>query len=142
MAQFGKRITKRKDGTQVRLFLIRSAACFRVIRLRQFGQYFTLFDFEAKEIPHTVLRFLSSAWKSSAYSSVSMGSTAVLNHLQRNSLLFTNFFLPTYNANGQRGIFPFSRTILCPFSSTEEYHDLSLNLIQAMVIKIAPSGRL
>ncbi|EFC98556.1 hypothetical protein CLOSTHATH_03215, partial [Hungatella hathewayi DSM 13479] len=47
---------------RVRLFRIRSAACCRVIRLRQSGQYLTLFDFDAKEVPHTVQRFLSSAW--------------------------------------------------------------------------------
>ena len=33
---------------------MRSAACLLVIRLRHFGQYLTLFDFDAKEAPHSV----------------------------------------------------------------------------------------
>ena len=39
---------------------IRSAACLRVIFLRQSGQYFTLLELEAKEAPHTVQRRKSS----------------------------------------------------------------------------------
>ena len=46
--------------TRARRFRIRSAACLRVIRLRQSGQYLTLFDFDAKDAPHTVHFFLSS----------------------------------------------------------------------------------
>ena len=52
--------------TRVRFFLMRSAACLRVMRFRQSGQYLTLFDFEAKNAPHSVQRFLSSVLKSSA----------------------------------------------------------------------------
>ncbi len=33
---------------------MRSAACLRVIRFRQSGQYLTLFDFDAKDAPHSV----------------------------------------------------------------------------------------
>ena len=36
---------------------MRSAACLFVIRLRQSGQYLTLFDFDTKNVPHTVQRF-------------------------------------------------------------------------------------
>ena len=68
--------------TRARRFLMRSAACLFVIRLRQSGQYLTLFDFDAKNAPHTVQRFLSSVLKSSAYRSLSRGSTAIRNHLQ------------------------------------------------------------
>ena len=35
------------------LFLIRSAACFCVIRFRQSGQYFMCFEIDAKVAPHT-----------------------------------------------------------------------------------------
>lgn len=56
---------------------MRSAACLFVIRFRQSGQYLTLFDFEAKDAPHTVQRFLSSVLKSSAYSSLSRGSSVI-----------------------------------------------------------------
>ena len=52
--------------TRVRRFLMRSAACLRVIRFRQSGQYLTLFDFDTKNMPHSVQRFLSSVLKSSA----------------------------------------------------------------------------
>jgi len=45
---------------------MRSAACLRVIRFRQSGQYLTLFDFEANAAPQTVHRRLSSLWNSSA----------------------------------------------------------------------------
>ena len=34
--------------TAARRFLMRSAACLRVIRFRQSGQYLTLFDFDTK----------------------------------------------------------------------------------------------
>ena len=135
MAQFGKRLTKRKDGTRqlmnshrapsfhrcsfncmcyavephfyggrcqsltnagkvsgtpckvgcfalyrvirARLFRIRSAACFRVIRFLQSGQYFAWLELDAKAAPHTVQRRISSAFNSSAYNSLSRGSTAV-----------------------------------------------------------------
>jgi hypothetical protein len=63
--------------TAARRFLMRSAACLRVIRFRQSGQYLTLFDFDTKNVPHSVQRFLSSVLKSSAYSSLSRGSTAI-----------------------------------------------------------------
>ena len=63
--------------TAARRFLMRSAACLRVIRFRQSGQYLTLFDFDTKNVPHSLQRFLSSVLKSSAYSSLSRGSTAV-----------------------------------------------------------------
>ena len=63
--------------TRARRFLMRSAACLRVIRFRQSGQYLTLLEVDAKEAPHSVQRFLSSVLKSSAYSSLSKGSTAV-----------------------------------------------------------------
>lgn len=46
-------------------------------RFRQSGQYLTLLEVDAKETPHSVQRFLSSVLKSSAYSSLSRGSTAV-----------------------------------------------------------------
>lgn len=52
--------------TAARRFLMRSAACLRVIRFRQSGQYLTLFDFGIKNVPHLVQRFLSSVLKSSA----------------------------------------------------------------------------
>lgn len=52
--------------TVARRFLMRSAACLRVIRFRQPGQYLTLFDFDTKNVPHSVQRFLSSVLKSSA----------------------------------------------------------------------------
>ena len=52
--------------TAARRFLMRSAACLRVIRFRQSGQYLTLFDFDTKNVPHSVQRFLSSVLKSSA----------------------------------------------------------------------------
>ena len=48
--------------TRARRFLMRSAACLRVMRFRHSGQYLTLFDFEAKNAPHSVQRFLSSVW--------------------------------------------------------------------------------
>ena len=54
--------------TAARRFLMRSAACLRVIRFRQSGQYLTQFDFDTKNEPHSVQRFLSSVLKSSAYS--------------------------------------------------------------------------
>ena len=63
--------------TRARRFLMRSAACLRVIRFRQSGQYLTLLEVDAKEVPHSVQRFLSSVLKSSAYSSLSRGNTAV-----------------------------------------------------------------
>ena len=63
--------------TRARRFLMRSAACLRVIRFRQSGQYLTLLEVDAKEVPHSVQRFLSSVLKSSAYSSLSRGSTAI-----------------------------------------------------------------
>ena len=63
--------------TAARRFLMRSTACLRVIRFRQSGQYLTLFDFDTKNVPHSVQRFLSSVLKSSAYSSLSRGSTAI-----------------------------------------------------------------
>ena len=69
--------------TRARRFLMRSAACLRVIRFRQSGQYLTLLEVDAKEAPHSVQRFLSSVLKTSAYSSLSRGSTAVWNHLHR-----------------------------------------------------------
>lgn len=43
-----------------RCFRLRSAACLRCIRFRQSGQYFTLFELEAKDAPHTAQRRLSS----------------------------------------------------------------------------------
>ena len=46
--------------TRVRFFLMRSAACLRVIRFRQSGQYLTLLEVDAKNVPHTVHFFLSS----------------------------------------------------------------------------------
>jgi hypothetical protein len=52
--------------TVARRFLMRSAACLRVMRFRQSGQYLTLFDFDTKNVPHSVQRFLSSVLKSSA----------------------------------------------------------------------------
>ena len=52
--------------TRARRFLMRSATCLRVIRFRQSGQYLTLFDFDTKNMPHSVQRFLSSVLKSSA----------------------------------------------------------------------------
>ena len=45
--------------TGVRLFLMRSAACLRVIRFRQSGQYLTLLELDAKDVPHSVHFFLS-----------------------------------------------------------------------------------
>ena len=36
---------------------MRTAACLRVIRFRQSGQYLTLFDFDTKNVPHSVQRF-------------------------------------------------------------------------------------
>ena len=42
------------------LSLMRSAACLRVIRFRQSGQYLTLLEVDAKNAPHTVHFFLSS----------------------------------------------------------------------------------
>ena len=60
-----------------RLFLIRSAACFRVTRFRQSGQYFAWLELDAKVAPHTVQRRISSVFNSSAYNSLSRGSTAV-----------------------------------------------------------------
>ena len=63
--------------TRARRFLMRSAACLRVIRFRQSGQYLTLLEVDAKEAPHSVQRFLYSVLKTSAYSSLSRGSTAV-----------------------------------------------------------------
>ena len=65
-----------------RIFFIRSAACLRVIRLRHSGQYLTLLELDAKNAPHSVHRFLSSVFISSAYRSLSAGSTATRNHLQ------------------------------------------------------------
>lgn len=43
-----------------RCFRLRSAACLRCIRFRQSGQYLTLFELEAKDVPHTAHRRLSS----------------------------------------------------------------------------------
>lgn len=40
--------------TRARRFLMRSAACLRVIRFRQSGQYLTLLKVDAKEAPHSV----------------------------------------------------------------------------------------
>ena len=37
--------------TGARLFLMRSAACLRVIRFRQSGQYLTLLELDAKDVP-------------------------------------------------------------------------------------------
>lgn len=48
--------------TRARRFRIRSAACLRVIRLRQSGQYLTLFEVDANAAPHSAHRRLSSAW--------------------------------------------------------------------------------
>ena len=48
--------------TRARFFLIRSAACLRVMYFLQSGQYLTLFDVEAKAAPHTEQRRLSSLW--------------------------------------------------------------------------------
>ena len=48
--------------TRVRLFLIRSAACLRVIRFRQTGQYLTLLEVDAKNALHSVHFFLSPVW--------------------------------------------------------------------------------
>ena len=62
---------------RARLFRIRSAACFRVIRFRQSGQYFAWLELDAKAAPHTVQRRISSAFNSSACNSLSRGSTAV-----------------------------------------------------------------
>ena len=62
---------------RARLFRIRSAACFRVIRFRQSGQYFAWLELDAKAAPHTVQRRISSVFNSSAYNSLSRGSTAV-----------------------------------------------------------------
>lgn len=67
---------------RARLFRIRSAVCFRVIRFLQSGQYFAWLELDAKAAPHTVQRRISSAFNSSAYNSLSRGSTAVRNHLQ------------------------------------------------------------
>ena len=44
--------------TGARLFLMRSAACLRVIRFRQTGQYLTLLEVDAKNAPHSVHFFL------------------------------------------------------------------------------------
>src|SRR3712207_5962868 len=46
--------------TMERFFRIRSAACLLVIRLRQSGQYLTLFEVDANAAPHTAHRRLSS----------------------------------------------------------------------------------
>ena len=62
---------------RARLFRIRSAACFRVIRFRQSGQYFAWLELDTKAAPHTVQRRISSVFNSSAYNSLSRGSTAV-----------------------------------------------------------------
>ena len=67
--------------TWARRFLMRSAACFRVMRFRQSGQYLTLLELEAKDAPQTAQRRKSSRWQSSAYSSLSSGRTAARNHL-------------------------------------------------------------
>lgn len=48
--------------TGARLFLMRSAACLRVIRFRQTGQYLTLLEVDAKNAPHSVHFFLSPVW--------------------------------------------------------------------------------
>ena len=48
--------------TGARLFLMRSAACLRVIRFRQSGQYLTLLELDAKDVPHSVHFFLSPVW--------------------------------------------------------------------------------
>ena len=48
--------------TRARRFRILSAACLRVIRLRQSGQYLTLFEVDANAAPHSAHRRLSSAW--------------------------------------------------------------------------------
>lgn len=48
--------------TRARIFRIRSAACLRVMRFRQSGQYFTLLDVDAKSAPHSVHRRLSPVW--------------------------------------------------------------------------------
>jgi hypothetical protein len=47
--------------TRARRFRILSAACLRVIRLRQSGQYLTLFEVDANAAPHSAHRRLSSA---------------------------------------------------------------------------------
>lgn len=52
--------------TLLRFFRIRSAACLRVTRPRQSGQYLTLFELDAKAAPHTVHRRLPSCWYNSA----------------------------------------------------------------------------
>ena len=49
-------------ATGARLFLMRSAACLRVIRFRQSGQYLTLLELDAKNAPHSVHFFLSPVW--------------------------------------------------------------------------------
>ncbi len=49
--------------TGARLFLMRSAACLRVIRFRQSGQYLTLLELDAKDVPHSVHFFLSPVGK-------------------------------------------------------------------------------
>ena len=46
---------------QLRKMCIRDS-CLRVIRFRQSGQYLTLFDFDAKDAPHTVHFRISSVW--------------------------------------------------------------------------------
>lgn len=65
-----------------RCFRLRSAACLRVIRFRQSGQYLTLLEADAKDTPHTLQCRLSSGVNSSAVSSRSRGRTAARNHLQ------------------------------------------------------------
>ena len=57
-----KQIFRAYCVTGVRLFLMRSAACLRVIRFRQTGQYLTLLEVDAKNAPHSVHFFLSPVW--------------------------------------------------------------------------------
>ena len=96
--------------TAARRFLMRSAACLRVIRFRQSGQYLTLFDFDTKNVPHSVQRFLSSVFISSAYKSVSAGSTAIRNHLHKSEQEMSC---------GQTHSSPSSSKIQCPRSQLQ-----------------------
>ena len=60
--QLGKfeRFEAQPNDPEALHFLMRSAACLRVIRFRQSGQYLTLLEVDAKNAPHTVHFFLSS----------------------------------------------------------------------------------
>ena len=62
---------------------MRSAACLRVIRFRQSGQYLTLFELEANAAPQTVHTAACPRLEQFGIEQLIKGSTAIRNHLQR-----------------------------------------------------------